>query len=139
MYAQPYEPFLRPARDSPRLCFSHRYRRDTFVPAEDSSYRECLDLLLPKLASGACVLDLGCGCGVPVARELSDHHSVAGIDISPVQIARASSLVPDAEFLCADMATLELPEGQFDAIVSFYAIIHVPLEEQRPLFGRIAA
>jgi SAM-dependent methyltransferase len=57
-----------------------------------------------------------------------------------VQIDRARRLVPEATFLTADMcgADLAFDESSFDAVVSFFAIFHVPLSEQRSLFERIA-
>ncbi len=60
-----------------------------------------------------------------------------GVDISDVQIARALKLVPKATFRRADMTTVRFPPRSFHAVVSLYAIIHVPLHEQRPLFLRI--
>ena len=65
-------------------------------------------------------------------------NRVTGIDISPVQVERARTLVPAAELICEDMTSVSLPAGGFDAIVSLYAIIHVPLEEQPGLFRRMA-
>ena len=94
--------------------------------------------LEPLLRPGERVLDLGCGCGVPVAQRLARTCDVTGVDISEVQIARARELVPAAHFLCVDMAALNFPEGSFEAIVSFFAVIHVPLDEQWPLFQRLA-
>ena len=117
---------------------SFAYRGDTVDSAEESFYRRCLALLLPHLADGGRILDLGCGCGVPAAQELSGRYSVTGVDISPVQIERARSLVPSAEFVCADMTEIDFPPGGFDAIISLYSIIHVPLAEQRGLFRRIS-
>lgn len=35
------------------------------------------------------------------------------------------------------MTKVRFPPGSFRAVVSLYAIIHVPLPEQLPLFGRI--
>ncbi|MDQ6615012.1 MAG: class I SAM-dependent methyltransferase [Actinomycetota bacterium] len=85
------------------------------------------------------MLDLGCGAGVPAARLLVEAgFEVAGIDISEVQIERARSLVPGARFSCADMVTWEAMPASFDAVVSFYALIHVPLEDQRRLIPRLA-
>jgi SAM-dependent methyltransferase len=63
---------------------------------------------------------------------------VTGVDISPVQIERARELVPSAGFLCADMTEVSFPPGSFDAVLALYSIIHVPLEEQEGLFGKIA-
>jgi cyclopropane fatty-acyl-phospholipid synthase-like methyltransferase len=83
------------------------------------------------------VLDLGCGCGYPVSRLLSRKFVVTGVDISDVQIKRARELVPSAEFRRADMTRVRFPSRTFGAVVSLYAIIHVPLEEQYALFQRI--
>lgn len=60
------------------------------------------------------------------------------MDISPVQVDRARALVPGGRFICDDMCSVELPVGAFDAVVFFYSIIHVPIEEQETLFRRIA-
>ena len=84
------------------------------------------------------VLDLGCGCGVPAARLLVDRgFEVVGLDFSRVQIERARELVPGATFVEADMAAWDAEPGSFDAVVSFYALIHVPMEDQRALFPRL--
>ena len=90
------------------------------------------------LKPGSRVLDLGCGYGVPVAQHLAGMYDVTGLDISKVQIERARALVPNARFLRADMTEADFPDGAFEAVVAFFAIIHVPVEEQRALFGRIA-
>ncbi|HUG15101.1 MAG TPA: class I SAM-dependent methyltransferase, partial [Thermomicrobiales bacterium] len=95
---------------------------------------ELLDDLAARLPDGASVLDLGCGAGVPVAQRLAGRLLVTGVDISAAQIALARQLVPDATFLQADMTALDFPDGAFDAVVSFYAIIHVPREEHPALF-----
>ena len=100
-------------------------------------YHVWIDRILPLIPDGSRVLDLGCGCGIPVAKRLSATHSVTGIDISPVQIERARRLVPDATFICADMSTVDFPNDSFAAIVAFYALFHVPLREQPQLFRNV--
>jgi len=85
------------------------------------------------------VLDLGCGAGIPVARELiSAGHSVVGVDGSSEQIARARHSVPEAKFISADMSEVEFDAGSFDAVGAFYSITHVPAAEQGSLFAKIA-
>ncbi len=116
---------------------SFAYRADDFDSKDDPCYGQGMDRLGAHLVRGSRVLDLGCGCGIPVARELSRQHQVTGVDISPVQIKRARSLVPEAEFILADMTALGFPAGEFDAIVSLYAVIHVPIAEQPALFKKI--
>lgn len=84
------------------------------------------------------VLDLGCGAGVPATKLLTEKNfDVLGIDISAVQIERARQLVPGATFEQADMVTWEHEPESFDAVVSFYALIHVPLQDQRHLLPKI--
>src|SRR2546428_504968 len=108
-----------------------RYAQKSMPPARR------LDALIPLLHDGDQVLDLGCGCGVPATAILAERYAVTGVDISPVQIARAQQLVPRARFQCTDMATLEFPPQSFAAIVSFYAMIHLPLDEQPGIFKNI--
>jgi cyclopropane fatty-acyl-phospholipid synthase-like methyltransferase len=98
-----------------------------------------LDRLLGMLPDGSRVLELGCGAGEPVARRLSEHHHVTGVDLSPEQIARARARVPDADFLIGDMTQLVLEPASFDAVVAFYSIIHVPRTQHTDLFQRIAS
>ena len=117
---------------------SRAYRADD-CDLERSGYGHWLRRLRPRLAAGARVLDLGCGCGVPVARELvARGYRVTGLDLSPVQIARAHALVPGAEFVLGDMSEAAFAPGSFDAAVAFYSIVNVPVADQPGLVARIA-
>jgi SAM-dependent methyltransferase len=116
---------------------SHRYRGDEDTPAE---YTPWLTELQRRLPAGADVLDLGCGCGIPVAKTLADHgHRVTGVDLSEVQIDRARQLVPRATFLRADATRIAFADGAFDVVVCLYTLIHMPLDTQPQLLNRIAA
>jgi 2-polyprenyl-3-methyl-5-hydroxy-6-metoxy-1,4-benzoquinol methylase len=107
--------------------------------AGEDGYAPWLSDLKARLPANGCVLDVGCGCGVPVARSLTAAgHNVTGVDISEVQIERARRLVPRASFLQADATQLDFPHGSFDAVVCLYALIHMPLDEQPRLLHRIA-
>ena len=116
---------------------SRAYRGDDFE-LKGSGYAHWLGRLAPRLPEGARVLDLGCGCGVPVARELARRCRVTGVDLSPVQVERARALVPGARFVCADMTTVEFAPGSFDAVVAFYSLFNLPLAEQPGLIRRAA-
>ncbi len=95
--------------------------------------------LLEVLAAGSRVLDLGCGTGAPIARGLlAAGHRVVGVEMSARQIAMARVQTPDARLVRADMSRVAFRAGSFDAVVSFYAIFHLPLSEHGPLFARIA-
>ncbi len=97
-----------------------------------------LDKLTPLLKPQAAVLDLGCGAGIPIDRYLVDRgFRVSGLDISEKQIELARANVPGATFAVADMRGLCASEYQVDAVVSFYAIFHLPRESHESLFRTI--
>jgi cyclopropane fatty-acyl-phospholipid synthase-like methyltransferase len=115
-----------------------RHYRDDQGAGLDAKYRRYwLREADRRLDRGSRILELGCGMGVPVASYFCRKHTYLGIDLSDVQIQRAKKLVPAAEFKRVDMAHLRLQPGTFDAILSFYSIIHLPLGEQKPLFRKI--
>ena len=114
---------------------SHVYRGDDDFP---EPYAAWIALLAEATPDAGQLLDLGCGCGVPVARELCRQgKAVTGVDISDVQIARARHLVPDATFILADACELTFAPASFDTVCSFYALIHIPQNDQRLLIDRI--
>jgi cyclopropane fatty-acyl-phospholipid synthase-like methyltransferase len=104
--------------------------------AEWPRLRRLRELLLQVPEHGA-VLDLGCGNGLPALREIAQRHAATGVDVSAVQAERARRNVPDAIVVHADMAELDFSEGSFDAVVSFYAVEHVPRERHAELFRRV--
>lgn len=118
-------------------ALSLRYRADD---ADAGDYAPWLATLRAKLPAGGRVLDAGCGCGVPIARDLAAAgYRVTGVDVSDVQIQRARRLVPGADFIRADLTEVDFAPGSFDAVVALYSIIHVPLAAQPALlasFGR---
>jgi cyclopropane fatty-acyl-phospholipid synthase-like methyltransferase len=97
-----------------------------------------LAALTRGLPAGATVLDLGCGAGVPVTSWLAERFTVTGVDLSARQLALARENAPGATFLKADMGQVGFPPASFDAVVSLYAIIHLPREEQPALLARLA-
>jgi ubiquinone/menaquinone biosynthesis C-methylase UbiE len=83
------------------------------------------------LASGARVLEIGCGTGA-VARVLATRSAigeVVGIDPSQIFIARARELacdVPKLSFAVADGRQLPLADDSFDAVVCHTSLCHIP-------------
>jgi ubiquinone/menaquinone biosynthesis C-methylase UbiE len=92
------------------------------------------------------VLELGCGCGIPVTQKLLSHANfhVTANDLSSAQIAAAKeNLASDGvgdrlTLLEGDMAALAFPEGSLEAVVGMYSLIHLPCAEQEELLGKIA-
>lgn len=124
-------------------AISVAYRSDDGQAASSSAedvrrYAGWVAELAGRLPAGATVADLGCGIGLPATLALTGHGlRVIGVDFSAVQLARARHLVPAARLVQADMTALHLRPASLDAVVSFYALIHVPLADQQALFPRI--
>lgn len=96
--------------------------------------------LADALAPGSRVLDVGCGTGLPTARQLVEAgHELVGIDISPGMLALARENVPAATFHQADIVDLRSGGrygpggardlGEFDAIVAFFSLLMLPRPE----------
>jgi cyclopropane fatty-acyl-phospholipid synthase-like methyltransferase len=98
-----------------------------------------LEKLLAMLEDGSDVLELGCGGGGPVTKQLAERHKLLGVDISARQVERARERVPNATFQKADATGLTFDAGTFDAVVSLYMLGHVPRAEQAPLLSSIAS
>jgi SAM-dependent methyltransferase len=103
----------------------------------DSEDVRLLDELTEKLAIGARILDAGCGAGIPITRQLSTTFKVIGIDFAEQQVKLAHQAIPNAQFACQDITELGFKKESFDAICSYYAIIHIPRRMHEKLFQRI--
>ena len=107
--------------------------------AKDSAIRRrYLEKLLARIETGAAILELGCGAGIPATQALSAYGNVTAVDISPAQIALLQANVPSATAICADMMSLDFPPNSFDAVAAFYALTHLPREEHAAMLLRIA-
>jgi len=100
--------------------------------AESADVR-LLDDFLPLLPPGGLVLDAGCGAGLPVTGILQQRCRVVGVDFAETQLALARKLVQDAAFVCQDLTSLAFAADCFDAICSYYAIIHIPRQKHGDL------
>ncbi|QKQ98344.1 methyltransferase domain-containing protein [Candidatus Nanohaloarchaea archaeon] len=99
--------------------------------------RELLDRLFGRVSSSR-VLDLGCGTGLPFDRFLVEKDfDVTGVDISEKHVKMARENVPEADFIEGDFFERDFEENTFDAVVSFYAIFHIPRQEHPELFTQI--
>ena len=82
------------------------------------------------------VLDMGCGTGVAaraIARRPGFSGRVTGIDLSPHLIGAATRLAHEdgvggsLEFRAGDSHTLELRDGEFDAVVAHTLFSHLTI------------
>jgi ubiquinone/menaquinone biosynthesis C-methylase UbiE len=112
-----------------------KFRTD---PEPDGKVLPFLEEFVELLPKGAKVLDMGCGTGIPFDRYLVEKEfEVTGVDFSQKHIELAKRNVPDAEFIKGDFSEIDFGEESFHAIVSFYAIFHIPRDEHKALFARM--
>lgn len=99
---------------------------ETYDKETDASTVYGLDSIIKNfvdLLSGNIILDAGCG-GSPFI--ISDFSTV-GLDISRKQMLQ-SDYKP---LIQGDMSNLPFKDSSFDGIVSFYALIHIPIDEHK--------
>jgi SAM-dependent methyltransferase len=104
---------------------------------EGDPWERFLDELTARLPPDARVLDLGCGNGAKVAR-LPGRVELLAVDLSEEQLRLARANLPGATLVNADFSRLDFAAGTLDAVTAFYSVMHVPRDEHRALFGRIA-
>lgn len=94
--------------------------------------------LVGRLPDGAMVLDAGCGAGVPVAGRIRDEgRRVVGLDLSIEQLRLGNDHVNGWSPVQGDLARLPFADATFDAVVSFYAVIHVPRSLHAAIFDEV--
>lgn len=81
------------------------------------------------------ILDMGCGMGW-FANRLAQFGPTMGIDLSDDAISRAKSEFPQVAFVAGNVLEMDLPERNFDVVVSQEVIAHVP--DQRGYVERAA-
>lgn len=84
------------------------------------------------------VLDAGCGSGTPVLTRLDAETEAVGLDASREQLHLADGAVPGAALAQGDMARLPFAADAFDAVVAYWSLIHVPLDEHRAVLEEFA-
>jgi SAM-dependent methyltransferase len=114
--------------------FASEWDRDRSKPGHGLMERRYLDELTSKLSPGARILDLGCGTGEPMARDLNaSSFDVTGVDAAPAMIAICRKRFPESTWIEADMRTLALGR-RFDAIIAWDSFFHLNQDEQRAMF-----
>ena len=115
--------------------YAGHYRMDENLDVEDKKYFSKMMKLIPEKSK---ILDLGCGVGMPHDLFLvKQGYDVTGVDLSKKHIEAAKQNVPEAKYFCGDFFEIDFPEESFDAIISLYAIFHIPREEHEKLLNRI--
>ena len=93
--------------------------------------------LISQLTPPARVLDLGCGSGLPTARQLIDAGiEVVGVDESVVMLELAEQQAPGGHYSRRDMRGIT-DLGEFDAAVAFFSLIMLPRRDILPLLSQL--
>lgn len=96
--------------------------------------------LIRNLKQDAEVLDLGSGPGIPYDFYLAQKGlNVTGIDISEKHVAMARNNVPSARYILGNFLNHDFPNEQFDAVISLYALFHVPRDQHAGVISKIAS
>jgi len=99
------------------------------------SEKKLFSKLFDQIPESGNILDLGCGTGEPFDRYLVEHgYDVTGVDLVEKHVQAARERVPEAEFIEGDFFDVDPEEQKFDAVVSFYAVFHLPREKHGELF-----
>lgn len=103
-----------------------------------SEEKDLFQDLFDYIGDSAQILDLGCGTGLPFDRYLIENgYDLIGIDIAEKHVEKARENIPEAEIIQGDFFEVDVANSSLDAVVSFYAIFHIPREEHRKLFEKI--
>jgi ubiquinone/menaquinone biosynthesis C-methylase UbiE len=83
-------------------------------------------LVAPK--PGELLLELGCGSGAFTLRLHNAYpaNSIAGVDISPNCVRKASDLVPKGRFSIGDITATQFDSNSVDVIIFFGVLHHFP-------------
>ena len=87
-----------------------------------------MNLLQPQV--GEQILDAGCGSGIFTQPIAEQGAWITGIDISQPMLKRATTRLPQHEFLAADICDLPFADDAFDKTVSITALEFIENGEQ---------
>jgi pimeloyl-ACP methyl ester carboxylesterase/SAM-dependent methyltransferase len=116
---------VRAAYDAMAADYADRFGADLDQLPLDA---EILDLLARRAGPRGPLLDVGCGPGQVGGYLAARGAKVAGVDLAPGMLAVARQQ-PGIGAVAADMRRLPLASGSCAAVVSFYALHHLPRAE----------
>ena len=92
-----------------------------------------------ELPRGSTVLDLGCGCGVPISQALIEAgFTVFGVDASPRMTAAFAARFPHAAVTCEPVERSAFFGRTFDAAIAWGLLFLLPAQAQRDLIRKVA-
>ncbi|TIP03010.1 MAG: class I SAM-dependent methyltransferase [Mesorhizobium sp.] len=103
-------------------------------PVEDAHRQELVDIVLGYVSTAAAsILEVGCGTGL-IYQKLMGHlpadASYMGVDSSSKMLDIARRGFPEGQFLFGDGYELDFNDGEFDVVLCFEVLGHIPEIEQ---------
>ncbi|WP_091582170.1 class I SAM-dependent methyltransferase [Mesorhizobium qingshengii] len=104
-------------------------------PIEDAHRQELVDIVLHRVAlpPAPSILEVGCGTGLiyeKLVRSLPSDASYMGVDSSVKMLEIARGSFPEGEFLFGDGYELVFRDQEFDVVLCFEVLGHIPEIEQ---------
>jgi cyclopropane fatty-acyl-phospholipid synthase-like methyltransferase len=88
------------------------------------------------LPAGSCILDIGCGNGVPITEALvKAGQRVVGLDTSTAMLARFRVNLPGTPAVRGDVRNCPFSPGTFDGAVSWGMMFHLTRADQTAAFA----
>lgn len=109
-----------------------------YEQARSSNYGlDYLHRFLSLLPSRPQILEIGCGTGVPLTKQLvANGAEVFAIDISDEMLERAKINVPAAVYHKANIVDWE-GNDQYEGIFAWDSLFHIPLEYQKQSIQKV--
>lgn len=101
----------------------------------DRALLSCFAERVAADAPGRAVGDLGCGPGHVAAHLHGLGLRAFGLDLSPAMVALARQTFPHLGFVEGTITAAGVADRSLGGIVSFYSIIHLPVEELPVVFA----
>src|SRR4029077_16962027 len=91
-----------------------------------------------RLPPGATVLELGCGTGLPITRELVEEGlEVYAVDASPTLVEAFKQNFPGVPIVCEPAESSALFDRQFDAVLAWGLLFLLSADDQRTVLSRM--
>jgi len=105
---------------------------------KNKNYLKMFNLFCKELPKKGAVLDLGCGPGIPITKNLVKRgFSVTGIDLSEKMIKLARKNAPNAKYQCISMTSINF-KNEFDGIISIYSMLCLNPQDFKKTAGKIS-
>lgn len=101
-----------------------------FIALTSQAIAPLLDAVgAPSATAKSRMLDIACGPGYVAAEAARRGWSVVGLDFSEAMVALAQSVHPQIDFRHGDAESLSFANGEFDAAVMNFGILHLARPE----------